>query len=575
MPMFAFGVSADAEWAEFLNYDGVDEPMPEKNLLKWGSMDSEDTIGRWNGRTQKIDHVSTSKGGYLFFHEIPHPTICFDYSHKESVIGAGTYKFTGYVRTAYEGEVTELRFYVYDQNHGTSSQGAALVYLYPTHDKWLKVEFYVTLDSDFAGFRFAGGPHPEFIQAYCIDNFSLEKVDSVPEGYTRPASIGTKVTNAQATASNNGSANPVTPFNPELEAQYDVQGIVYNRDIDFIGTCTASTTKKDIENYVYGFRDTHVTDFMINVFCQLAVYPSDVASDFADRYKYQKENNIPTSDNRMVMGYTLFERKKLDYIEIFCEKFPEIGINPWLSYRMNDAHGVDAPQNIYAWDFFTQNPQYRRVQHGSTVNSYNNNLFDYSYEGVRDYMLALFNESLDRYDCYGIELDFQREIWLWHNGGEYAGLDILNDFMRDLDALIKVYEEKYGHEIELAVRVASDVQTNYDLGLDVITWASEGLIDMVFPSSRWATTDYDIPVRAWTAVMHPYGVEIAPGIEALRRAYMSGNAEKPHTLDTMCAAAASWFSQGADKVYIYNIFAGLTGTIKEEDRISTDKIISL
>ncbi len=575
LSLFAFSASADASWADFLNYDGVAEPMPKGNLLTNSSFDDESCLTSWAVNGQTLEHYSTPTGGYVRMSNIPNPSYGFEFSNKNSPnkISAGHYKFTGYFRMAYEGEVTVLRLAIHDKNNPRYSGTNFKVNVYPTSDEWLKVECYLTLDSDFLSIVVMGGTQLEYIQSYCVDNFSLEKVDSIPSDYVHRTSFGTPVTKAQVLASNNGSAESYSKWDPELEKQYEVQGIVYNRDIDFLSSCKTigtSISKQMLEDYVYGFKDTHITDFMINIFCQIIAYPSAVGTDFVDQYYYNKDNGYEITGNQQ-MAYIMFERKNLDYIKVFCDTFPEIGINPWLSFRMNDAHGVQTPSDVKIWDFFTQNPQYRRVQHGSVVNSYNNNLFDYSYEGVRDYMLALFNESLDRYDCYGIELDFQREIWLWHNGGEYAGLDILNDFMRDLDRLVKVYEEKYGHEIKVAVRVASDIQTNYDLGCDIITWASEGLIDLVNPTARWATTDYDIPVRAWTAVMHPYGVEVAPGIEASRRAYASGNAESTHTLDTMCAASASWFSQGADKVYVYNIFAGLTSTIKEEDRISTDK----
>lgn len=555
---------ADADWAKFLNFDPVSEAMPKGNILKNGSFDDKNSISEWECGSQKLTHVAKSNGGYLRMSDIPHPTLAFDW-RQEAPAMAGIYKFTGYFRMAYKGEVTELRLFLYDRSHDFDMQGTSLVYVYPTHDEWLKVEFYAVFESEFIGIRVAGGDRPEFVQSYCIDNFSLVKVDSIPDGYTAPTSFGKKVTYQQAKNSNNGSVKGYPPFDPELEAQYDVQGIVYNRDIDFIGTCSAHTTREDIEKYVYGYRDTNVTDFMINVFCQIATYPSDVASDFMDKYHYYREQGRAVPDNRAVVAHALFEEKGLDYISIFCEKFPEIGINPWISLRMNDAHGVSSPQSVVAWKFFQENPHLRRVKHGATTNTYYDNLFDYSYSEVREYMLALINEVLDRYDAYGIELDYQRDIWIWHTGGEYPGIEILNDFMRDVKKLVGIYEEKYGHEIKIAVRCSSDIQTNYELGYDLITWAAEDLMDLVNPTARWATTDFDIPVRSWVSIMHPFGVEVAPGLEGIVR-LTPQSLEKHHSFDTMSGAAASWLSQGADKIYMYNHFAGLPG-IQDKDRV--------
>ncbi len=42
---------------------------------------------------------------------------------------------------------------------------------------------------------------------------------------------------------------------------------------------------------------------------------------------------------------------------------------------------------------------------------------------------------------------------------EYDGVEIMNEFMREIDALVHKYEGKYGHKIKMAVRVAADIQT--------------------------------------------------------------------------------------------------------------------
>ncbi len=578
LPAFATFTSADADWAEFLDFEGAPEPVPEDNLLKNTSFDDSACLQAWNVNDNKATHISKPNGGYLLFSEITHATIPYDFSHTSTVIPAGTYKFTGYFRMAYEGEVTELRFYLYDndaEHSNKTANGASKTFIYPTHDEWLKVEFYIELDSDFAGLRINGGPKPAFTQSYCIDNFSLVKVDSIPEGYVRPESFGTPVTAQQATDSNNGSIATYPKYDPELDKDYEVQGIIVNRDIDFLGTCQSagtSVSKATLKKYAQSYKDTHVTDIMLNIFCQIIAYPSEVGTDFIDQYHYNKENGHKITANQE-MAYLLFERKGLDYIKELCEAFTDLGINPWLSFRMNDAHNVQDPTTVKIWDFFNDNPEVRRVQHGSKVNTYYHNIFDYTYDKVRQYVLDIINESLGRYDCYGIELDFQREMWIWHHGGEYAGLDILNDFMRDVDVIVKSYESRYGHDIKVAVRCASDIQTNYDMGFDVITWAAEGLIDLINPTSRWATTDFEIPVREWTAVMHPFGVEVAPGMEILIQPH-TGSKQANQTFETLCAGAANWFSQGADKVYLYNMFLGYNG-ITEEERITTSKNLSI
>ncbi len=585
----AVPAAADAMDSEFLNFEGVSEKVPSGNLLTGSSFDDNQNVVYWNPRSQTLEQIETSTGGYLRMSNISSPIVAFDFTQGtasgDKVIGAGIYKFTGYFRTVYEGELTMLRFYIYDANHSNSTYyGAKTAYIYPTSDEWLKVEFYVTLDSQFTGLRVCGGPYNEFIQSYAIDNFSLVKVNAIPDDYvensvngndgSKIAVFGTPVTNVQAEASNNGSAPMYRPWDPEREEKYDVQGIIINRDCDFIGTCNENNlTRQMLIDYANSYKGTHVTDFMMNIFCQVAVYPSQVTTDFIDQYHYYAEHDPEKITANQLKSYLIYEEKGIDYISVLREAFKDIGIDYWLSYRMNDAHGYSGegfPENKITMDFYYKNPQYRRVQHPCTQNSYYHSIFDYTHVEVREHMLQMINESLSMYDCDGIELDFQREMRIWHNGGEYAGLDILTEFMREINRIVDIYENVRGHEIKIAVRCGSDIETNYDFGYDVITWAAEGLMDLVNPTSRWRSIDFNVPTRMWAALMHPYGVEVAPGIESLINTHPSASIETRHTLETLAGASANWLSQGADKIYMYNFFLSGSNPILDVHRVSTN-----
>ncbi len=588
--------SADEYGAEFLDFDAVTDAFPSGNLLSGTSFEAEKSVVYWNPRGQTLERVVTDTGAYLRMSDIPSPVTAFDFvqgtEKTDAKIEAGIYHFTGYFRMAYEGELTWLRFYIYDacEKHNSSSRyGAQTVCIYPTSDEWLKVDFYVTLDSAFAGIKIAGGPSPEFIQSYCIDNFSLEKVDKIPddynptttnyEGYQVPC-FGTPVTAAQAEAANNGSVANFKPWNPDREAGYEVQGIVVNRDIDFIGTCDSKNlTAQMLKDYANSYKGTQVTDFMINIFGQVAAYPSNVTTDLIDQYNYYMENDPEAVTSNQNNCYIAYEENGLDYVNVLGDAFRALDIDYWLSYRMNDAHGMSGaewPENKITMDFYYNNPDYRRIGNRDTKymnganGSYYDNLFDYTHKEVREHFLAIINESLSMFDCDGIELDFQREMWLWHVGGEYSGLDILTEFMREVNRIVAIYEKEYGHEIKIAVRCGSDIETNYDFGFDVITWAAEGLIDLINPTSRWRSIDYDIPVKMWTALMHPYGVEVAPGVEYLINAHSYASYDKTrHNLETLAGAAGNWLSQGADKIYLYNFFISGSSPITDENRVST------
>ena len=364
-----------------------------------------------------------------------------------------------------------------------------------------------------------------------------------------------------------------------MSKDHRVQGLIVNQDPDgyIKSLADGNYTVENIKEFALQFKGSHITDYIIQVNNSSASYPSDVWTDLVDKYHQTVENGVAVDYKNEALtkaAHYLYEVLKADYIDIWINTFREIGINPWISFRMNDAHHLKYGVDVLLSDYFHENPQNRRVLHHSTP-QYFDYCQNYELEAVREHYLALINEALGKYDPYGIELDFQREMWLWQIGKEQNGIEILNSFMRDVRSLADTYEEKYGHEIKIGVRVASDIETNYDFGLDVVTWAREGLIDMITPTGRHTTTDNGIPVETWCSVMKPYGVAVAPCIEAEIKASPTSDSGN-RTNETYAGAAAAMLSQGADKVYLYNCFLTAKTIITDADRvITTDSRLSV
>jgi len=532
------------------------------NLIVGGDFNSEADMKNWSAGSQKMRVVNNGSGGYLECSKIAVNYAGFTYTSPTNV-PAGTYRFTCYLRTLYEGELTQLRILISDAGGQSTT-----LYAYPTSDSWLKVETDITLGAAFTSIKVLGGPNADYVQAYCVDGVSLVKVDAATATAT---TFGTPVSHDEIVASNNGSIAVIPMWDPEEEAQYEVEGIVINQDADgFVGGLGGNITRETIENYAKKFEGSHVKDYMICVNNTNATFMSDTWTNLDDKYHQTVENDQAVDYTNVGMAkaaHNAFHVLGLDYIDIWCETFPEIGINPWLSFRMNDAHDLSKKTSHLLSDYFHEHPEIRRIQSGVNNNTYYKNCQDYSHELVRTHMLDLINEALSKYDCYGIELDFQREIWLWDTGSEYAGLDILNGFMRNVENIVAKYEAEYGHEIKIGIRLASDIETNYDFGLDVVSWAKEGIIDMVSPCGRWSTTDNGTPVKQWVDVLSPYGVEVWAGIE--NNLIASGSGGGSHSYTTYTAAAANYLSQGADRVYLFNYYRGLGTAPGETDRVST------
>lgn len=564
-------LSVSAAKAEF---NAVEEPVPEGNVLPGSDFDTADPacLKLANNMAQ----IETPTGSYMQISRITTNYVGFNLSQPKKAVLNGIYKFTGYFRMMYEDEVTDLRVTVSQKSwDGKTVTDLTTVNVSPTHKEWMKVEFYVEITEQFNSILINGGPDSKYVQPYCIDNISLVKVDAFPDGYEHPTQIGTFVGPAKAEKSQVDSLVLWEAWTKEYEEQFEVKGVIVNQDADAFISSANSSNEKAYKDFALGYKDSHVTDFMICVNNTNATFPSETWTDLAEKYLQREENGQRVNyskDPTAKLAYNHFIKNGLDYIKTWCETFPTIGINPWISFRMNDIHDHGEKTSRLLSDFYHEHPEVRRMgdRTGGFSSGYARFAPDYMKELSRTHMLDLINEALSRYDCYGIELDWQREIYLFGYGDEYNGLDVLNDFMREVARIVEIYEEKYGHEIKIAIRCASDIETNYDFGLDILTWAAEDMLDLAIPTGHYTTSDTDIPVTEWVSLLKPYGVEIAPCIEEFLQPNPTSAGRGKNTLQTYNGSAAAYFSLGADKIALYNAYLGEGQRLTEKHRVSTE-----
>ena len=309
------------------------------------------------------------------------------------------------------------------------------------------------------------------------------------------------------------------------------------------------------EAVINQYQGTNVTDFLMCVNARLASYPSVTIENYGDAYnrKVQNGEEVDFSETWVSSFNKVYNEWGIDYFQIWINRLNEINIKPWISIRMNDAHETLSKTSFLAPDFYYNNPQYRRVTY-NPVPSYFDGLYDYGQIEIRERFLDFIDETLSRYDVFGLELDWMREAFLFKNGMECEGISILTDFMKNVKAIVEKYERKRNHRILISVRVPSGVETCYYLGFDVAGWAKLGLINNVVITPRWSTTDTDMPVEIWKNLLNPYEVTIAAGIEVLIRQNRK-SAYTYNCIETVYANSSAYFSAGADKFYLFNFMA--------------------
>jgi len=127
--------------------------------------------------------------------------------------------------------------------------------------------------------------------------------------------------------------------------------------------------------------------------------------------------------------------------------------------------------------------------------------------------------------------------------------------MREIRRLVKEWSGRREHEIQIAAHVPAVPEAALGWGIDAVSWAREGLIDLLIPSPRWATADFDIPIERWRELigLATEEISIAAGME-LRIAPYEDSSSTRNNLELMRGFTAAHLDRGADQIYLYNHF---------------------
>ncbi len=313
---------------------------------------------------------------------------------------------------------------------------------------------------------------------------------------------------------------------------------------------TPETTAASLKRFIHRFAGYKITDLLIDVSGQLSAIPSKVMMWYGDKWMQKSENGIPVdySDYRYKDWYRIFIEHGVDALQVMLDQVKEDGMRPWISFRMNDCHFPFEETAFLRSDFF-----YYARDKGYMIGSkhdygYYGICFDYSQAEVRKLFLDYIEECLGKYDVFGVELDFVREVYCFDYIHKKDCASIMNGFIREARAIVNAAGERYGHPIRLMIRVPRSIESALGFGFDCRTWVKEDLVDALVPTPRWACTDSGIPVGEWKTMIGDKEIAVFPGLEVLN---LNQTITYP---DQARGYAAAWFAEGGDGIYTYNYF---------------------
>ena len=342
--------------------------------------------------------------------------------------------------------------------------------------------------------------------------------------------------------------------------------IVFNSDgdIHFRGV----QSPQDMDGFYRGIDELAGTQVDCYCYCISAGgdtyrHPSDVAPLLgAD---LETLDGVPDYLRRDIENTRALLAAGIDPLVLLPRRARGHGMEFWASMRMNDIHDDYPECAAYHGGFRKAHPElllgspYPEPKHRGNWRAGFCWGLDYARPEVRERQLALIEEVLTRYDVDGFELDFLRGAYYFKTDERGSAMPLMTDFVRGVRRLVDRAGEGKGRPLTLAIRVGRDVEECRRSGLDVRTWAAEGLADLLIP--MWAgrmDTEADVAgMVALARTADSAGTRVAGGLVGSVYGYgilpdhdtgLWCNA----TLEMLRAGAMTYFSQGAACTYLFN-----------------------
>ena len=245
----------------------------------------------------------------------------------------------------------------------------------------------------------------------------------------------------------------------------------------------------------------------------------------------------------------------IDPLKVVIDRAHEKGLQILCSLKLNDPSYLESDKLYWLgklkWDhpemmIGEEDPDEPKIATCS----------DYARPEVRQERLDVLEEVVGNYGPDGIELDDclkDSHLRVFFKPSEVRrNTLILTGFIRDVRSLLDHMGEKWGRRIGLAMRVHPTEDGNLAAGMDVRTWLSEGLLDLVVPylgGPHDKLTDSQFSFDWLAAATRDSGAWVYS--PAGRVPYDDRHYEQ--TIEMFRATASNLHARGADGLYLEDL----------------------
>lgn len=337
-----------------------------------------------------------------------------------------------------------------------------------------------------------------------------------------------------------------------------IRRVLYNFDGDSCFSTKAGSkgpvavnvddVKRLIEEVAYD--GSRVDTVLVCVNAQVMYYPTKIGTMRGTLSTPDERAKWPASEKQRFENLNAFFDAGVDPYSVLLAEAKRRGREALLSFRMNDDHGDD----FLTTQFLADHPDWRL----GTEKYRGKGAMDFGRDEVRDYTFRLIEETIRRYDCDGIELDFNRFPAFFKGGSTEDRVTKMNSLVQRVRRLLDDVGRERGHRLVLAVRAPSNFgrtpptpETARELGCDLPAWVKNGWVDFV-AVSEFLFERGDLPLDLWKKAIS--SVPVYGGIECTK-----GSGLKNLTADEYRQAATKLIKGGADGVYLFNFFTPREG----------------
>ncbi|MEZ6033727.1 MAG: PKD domain-containing protein [Planctomycetaceae bacterium] len=300
------------------------------------------------------------------------------------------------------------------------------------------------------------------------------------------------------------------------------------------------------------YEGSGVDTVLVCINAQVMYYPTSVGTMRGTLSSPEEREKWPSSEKQRFQNLKSFFDNGVDPYATMLDEAKRRGLEALLTFRMNDDHGND----FLRTQFLQEHPEWRL----GTKQYQGSGAMDFGRDEVREYTFRLIEEAVQRYDCDGIELDFNRFPNFFKDGSTEERVAKMDSLVERIRTMLNKVAGERGRKLVLAVRVPSNFgrtpptpETARSLGCDVVAWVNRGWVDFV-AVSEFLLERGDLPIELWKQSIT--SVPVYGGIECTK-----GSGQKNLTADEYRAAAKKLLESGADGIYLFNFFTSREGGV--------------